>query len=115
MTVTVLRELFRHIQQWRVLAQEFGVDTLLGPDGESYNLWDIEYLLEKINDLPPQQRRAIKLCLVEGWREVDAAVEMGVSPTNPVAMYASAGLRRLVSWIDSEELPRFRPEGERVY
>jgi DNA-directed RNA polymerase specialized sigma24 family protein len=106
MEVSVLRELFRNYQSWYVLATEHGVDTLHGPDGTQYNFWDIQYLYEQTHRLPTQQRRAIELCLIQGMRETDAAVAMGVSPTNPVAMYATAGLKKLCTWVDDGTFDR---------
>lgn len=84
------------------------------PPGVEYSIWDIEYLYQQAERLPHQQRRAITLCLIEGMRETDAAVAMGVSPTNPVAMYATSGIKKIISWIDSGELPRYRSGAEAV-
>jgi hypothetical protein len=39
------------------------------------------------------------LCVLEGHREKDAAVMMGVSPTNPVGCYATSGLENVIAWI----------------
>lgn len=100
MTVGVLRELLRNLRAFRALYESDGVDTLQGPDGEWYSLWDLEAVLAHMGDLPPRQREAIELCLVDNIREVDAAVQMGVSPTNPVAMYATSGLEKLVELIN---------------
>jgi hypothetical protein len=87
-----------------------GIDTLAGPDGFAISLWDIEYLVSNLSLLPPRQRQAIQFCLIENMKETDAAVRMGVSPTNPVAMYAGAGLTKLVALIHSGALPRFQDD-----
>ena len=108
--MATLRELFRHLQAFRALYETEGIDTVQGPDGEEYVIWDIEYLLEQTGCLPPRQRQAIHLCLIENRKEKDAAVIMGVSPTNPVAMYATSGLEKLVALVEQGSFPRFREE-----
>ena len=110
--MSTLRELLRHMQALRSLYEAEGIDEIPLPGGESITLWDLEYLLEEIHTrLPPRQREAIDLCLVQGMREVDAAVTMGVSATNPVAMYATAGLRKILVLVEAGQLPRFKPLG----
>lgn len=111
--VGTLRELFRNLRAWRALVEDHGCDTITHR-GVEYSIWDIEYLYQQAERLPHQQRRAITLCLIEGMRETDAAVAMGVSPTNPVAMYATSGIKKIISWIDSGELPRYRSGAEAV-
>lgn len=104
LTVTVLRELFRNLQMFRVLYEQDGIDVLKGPEGEQYSLWDIEALYARAPELPPRQREAIELCLIESMRERDAAVKMGVSETNPVASYATVGLEKLVKVYNDNDL-----------
>ncbi len=104
LTVAVLRELFRNLQVFRVLYEQNGIDVLTGPEGEGYSLWDIESLYERVSELPPRQREAIELCLIENMRERDAAVKMGVSETNPVASYATVGLEKLVKVYNEDGL-----------
>lgn len=106
--VTTLRELFRNLQAFRVVYESDGVDTLIGPDGMEWCLWDLEYLYEQLPVLPPRQHQAIELCLIWNVKESEAAVRMGVSPTNPVAMYATAGLTKLVGLIYAGEFPKFQ-------
>lgn len=109
--VGVLRELFRSYQSWLALFETEGIDTIPGPNGEVYSLWDVQYLLGiALSRLPPRQAEAIRLCLVEGSREQDAAVKMGVSVTNPVASYATAGLRNLIKMIEEGDVERFGQE-----
>lgn len=108
--VGTLRELLRHVQAWRSTFEAHGVEDLRCPDGSEWSLWDIEYLIDHgLPRLPRRQREAIILCLIQGRREVDAAVIMGVSPTNPVAMYATDGIKGLLAMIDKGQLERFRP------
>lgn len=107
MQVGTLRELFRNLQAFRTAYETDGLDTITGPDGVVHCLWDIEYLYDQIHRLSPRQRQAIELCLVANRKEVEVAKMMGLSPTNPVAMYATLGLKKLVEMIDTGELARY--------
>lgn len=107
MDVGTLRELLRNLQAWEALFATEHIETITGPDGTTYHLADIQYLYECRSLLSPRQREAIELCLYNDTKERDATLIMGVSPTNPVAMYATNGLRRIVEMIDAGELPRY--------
>lgn len=109
MQVGVLRELFRNLQAWEALFADEHIDSITGPDGTIYSLTDIQYLYECRSMLSPRQREAIELCLYRDTKEKDASLLMGVSPTNPVAMYATNGLRRICEMIEAGELSRYRP------
>lgn len=106
--VGTLRRLFRNLQAWEELYLQIGLDTVSFRD-KSYHLGDIQYLYRCRTLLTPRQRQAIELCLYEDMREVDVSQVMGVSPTNPVAMYATNGLRKLVSLSESGEIYRLMP------
>lgn len=106
--VSELRELFRNYLAFRATYEECGLDTITSPSGQQWSLWDLDYLREQFSRLTLPQQQAINLCLIHNMRERDAAVAMGVSPTNPVAMYATLGLQRLLDMVDSGELQRFR-------
>jgi hypothetical protein len=106
--VSELRELLRHLRAFRAVYEETGMDDIPTPDGTVWSLWDLEYLESQLCRLTLRQRQAITLCLVHNMRERDAAVAMGVSATNPVSMYASLGLQRLLDMVDAGELVRFR-------
>lgn len=108
--VSTLRELLRNLVSWRAVYETDGVEVLVAPSGTSWCLWDIEYLYDQIHLLPPRQRQAIELCLIRNIKEKEAAVIMGVSETNPVMMYASLGLAKIVAMVESGSLPRFRRE-----
>ncbi len=108
--MTVLRELFRNLQQWEALFDSAQVDVITGPDGQQYHLADIQYLYSCRHRLSPRQRQSIELCLYADTKEKDSTLIMGVSPTNPVAMYATNGLRRICQMIEAGELPRYRPD-----
>lgn len=61
--------------------------------------------------LPLRQQQAIELFLVLNLPEAEAAVRMGLAPTNPVGMYATSGLTRLLKLMDEGYLPRFADDG----
>lgn len=106
--VSELRDLFRYLSDFRATYESTGLDEITTPHGNTWTLWDLEYLLRVADRrLTQRQRQAITLCLVHGMREKDAAVAMGVSRTNPVMMYATLGLQRLLDMVDSGELERF--------
>ncbi len=90
----VLRELIRHLQQFEALFETSGIDTIKHA-GVEYCLADIKRLYESRNLLSLRQAQAIEKFLYEDWRERDVAIWMGVSPVNPVAIYATQGLKRL--------------------
>jgi hypothetical protein len=118
----LLRELFRHLQAFKALFENEGVDSITSPTGEEYFLYDIDYLYECTQTrvrltpvsppeylLSPRQRQAIELFLYCNIREKDVAVLMGVSDTNPIAIYATQGLNKLCALINSGQLSRYRP------
>lgn len=112
-TVAILRECFRHLQAFRSVYESEGIDTLIGPEGEEICLWDLEALYDKLPMLPTRQHQAIVLFLVHNIREDEVAVMMGLSPTNPIGMYASLGLERLMRMIEeSEHRAKVREEQE---
>ncbi len=105
--VQTLRELFRQLQAWHSIYESDQVDVITGPEGEQYCLWDLDYLYGQLHRLPRRQREAIELYLVQNMREADAAVAMGVSATNPIGIYATVGLGKIIDMIEAGELPRF--------
>ena len=113
MSVSVLREAFRHYLVWRAAFEADQVpDTITAADGTSLCLWDIEYLRRQISLLSPRQHQAIELCLIQGIREKDAAEMMGVSRENPVMSYATNGLNRLLDMAEGWQLERFRTDND---
>lgn len=105
--VTLLRALFRNLAAWRVLYEECGVEDIADGDFE-FSIHDIEYLASQLHRLSERQHQAIQFMLIDGRREQDVAVSLGLSPTNPVGAYATEGLRKLITWIEDGSLPRFR-------
>src|SRR3954447_10459453 len=70
--VTVLREGLRHYQAWRSVYEAEGLEMLHCPDGTTWSIWDVDYLLhEGLPLLPKRQREAIWYCLIVGMREED--------------------------------------------
>lgn len=111
--VSELRSLFRYLQEFRSLYEVEGIQEVQTPSGRVWSLWDLEYLYQvAARLLTPAQYTAIKLFLVEDYREQDAAEMMGVSRTNPIGMYAALGLSKLVEFINSGGVDRFRAERE---
>ena len=100
MDVATLREIFRNFRQWENLHQLEFLDTICGPDGTEYEFLDVQFLYESIGLLPKRQAQAIELYLIQNMRERDAATVMGLSPTNPVGIYASTGLQKLIDMLD---------------
>lgn len=108
--VNTHRELIRNLQAWHSMFESLQVsDTLVsGVDGAEYSLWDIDYLYAQRARLPEQMCRAIELCLYENVLEKKAAVLMGVAESNPVAVYATVGLTRLLALALAGDLPGYR-------
>lgn len=109
LTVDVLRAMLRNLIPFRALYESEGVDIIADPDGREWSLWDLEHLYEMaIRELPKRQAQAISMFLVLNMREADVAEAMGLSRTNPIGMYATSGIERILSWVDDGKLPRFK-------
>jgi hypothetical protein len=113
----------RNLQLWRSLYEADEVGTVItGPDQREYCLHDIEYIyacrLVQRHDrygrlsyvLSDRQRQAIELFLYDGVSERDCSLMMGIAETNPIGLYATEGLKKIVTMIQEGELPRFQPE-----
>jgi len=97
------------MQEFRSLYELEGIEEVTTPSGNTWSLWDLEYLYERSADLlTAAQYRAITLFLIHDIKEQDAAEMMGVSRTNPIGMYAALGLSKLIEFIDAGGLERFR-------
>lgn len=111
LTVEILRAMLRNLLAFRALYETEGKDILTGPDGTEWSLWDLEHLYEAaIRDLPRRQSQAIQLFLVYNMREADVAEAMGLSRTNPIGMYATSGIERVLEWVQEGRMARFRDE-----
>lgn len=64
--------------------------------------------------LPLRQQQAIELFLVLNMPEKDAAIAMGLTQTNPVGMYATSGLTRLLKMMDSGQINRFQDSTQQM-
>lgn len=96
--VSVHRELIRNLQQWRSLFEAMEVpDTLVATNGHEYSLWDVEVFYSQRNVCSDRQQQAIQYCYYENLKESDAAVRMGIAPTNPVSVYGTIGLTTMLA------------------
>jgi DNA-directed RNA polymerase specialized sigma24 family protein len=111
MEIGILRELFRNIQQFKALYESEGLDMIYGPNGEEVSLWDLLDLYKNLTVLPKRQHQAIELYLVQNMRETDAAVKMGLSPTNPIGIYATVGLQKLIALLEEGAFVRVKVGG----
>lgn len=112
--ISEMRELLRNLAEFRAVYESTGVEEIVTPLGATWSLWDLEYLYDQVGRLTLRQRQAIELCLIQGIKEKQAAVLMGVKATNPVMMYATLGIRNLLDMIERGELERFRARPDRV-
>lgn len=107
--VSVHRELIRNLQQWRALYEDMQVpDVLVAADARSYSLWDAERFYESRHVVPERMSQSIEWYLYENLKESDAALKMGISPANPVGIYATIGLTTMISKAISGELPGYQ-------
>lgn len=109
LSVDVLRELFRRLVLWRTIYESDGVEIITLPDGHTeVSIHDVEYLLSLTEILPLRHRQAIYLCLVWNYSEEEAAEAIRIDISNPVAQYATAGLRQLLSAVRLGLAPSLR-------
>lgn len=88
-------------------------DVLVASDSRSYSLWDVQLFYEQRVTLPPRMSESIQFCLYENMKERDAAVRMGIAPTNPVSVYATIGLTTLLTQATRGEIPGYVIELDR--
>lgn len=105
--MSTLRALFRNLEECRV-ALEQGVESFTGPDGISWSIRDLFHLYDASQKmLSPRQSQAIRMFLVSQMFEADVAEAMGLSRTNPIGMYATAGIERLIELVDAGAIKGF--------
>lgn len=104
--VRLMRGIFRNLQYFRSIYEETGQETITHDD-ITLNLFDMEKLFEYRSFLSRRQKQAIELFLQQDIREKDVAVMMGVSETNPVAIYATQGLKRMYEMIEQGIIPGY--------
>jgi hypothetical protein len=119
-----MRKLFRFYLQFKSLYESDGQCEITAPNGSVWSLFDIQYLYKiamrrptgnKEYDkthpcLPIRQQQAIELFLILNMPEDQVAVIMGLSPTNPIGMYATSGITKLLKFLDEGYLTRFAPD-----
>ena len=102
-TVEGLRVIFRGLVVWRDLFDRYGSDlqTVIDESGIEWDLMEVELLYRVSQErLTTRQAQAIRYFLLGNMREEDVAVAMGIKPSNPIGLYATEGLRRLVEMVD---------------
>lgn len=70
--VAILEGLLKNWQSWRAILEDSGIETLV-IGGEEWNFYD---MLDGIKELPPRQKQALWLILIEDKRPVDVARTM---------------------------------------
>lgn len=110
MHVSVLRGLLGNYHEFLAYYESSGNDVVTSPiDGEQYSLWDLQIIVQEIIPLlPPRQRQATILFLVQNYSERDTAAKMGLAEGSPVAMYVTDALVKLSTW--SEDLPPLKAD-----
>ena len=95
MHVRALRALFAHLQEFQALSEAHGIDTIVGPDGDKYNLFDMQALFGKRFMLPRAQAAAIELACYDDLEGFYIATALGTGDPEQVERDAQAGLRTL--------------------
>lgn len=94
----LLIRILRNLQFFYSLYINEGTDTLTGPDGDIYSIFDLMSLYEKRTALlSPQRAKAVEYVLYRDMTERDAALAMGLAPGAPVSTYASQGAKILAA------------------
>ena len=94
----LLIRILRNLQFFYSLYMNDGIDTLTGPDGDLYSIFDLMDLYEKRTALlSPQRAKAVELVFFMDMTERDAALAMGLAPGAPVSSYASQGAKVLAA------------------
>jgi len=112
--VDVHRELLRNLQEWKTLyeVREVGDELVCG--NRAFTLWDAIRFYDSRESLPTRQKESLQFCLYENMKERDAAVRMGISPSNPVSIYATIGITSLLTMASHGEIPGYYIEVRRV-
>ncbi len=105
--VATHRELLRNLQQWRSLHEVGDIADVIVNGGHEYSMWDLVTFYGHRFSLPDRQQLSIQFCLYENMKERDAAVRMGIKPSNPVSVYATIGLTSLLTRALAGDLPGY--------
>lgn len=107
--------MLRNLQFFYSLYLSEGIDTVTGPDGDLYSIFDVIDIFNKRTVLlSPQRAKAVELVFYRDMTEREAALAMGLAPGAPVSSYASQGAKLLAAawpggtW--TEEAVALRPE-----
>ncbi len=101
-----MRGLVRSLQAWRSSFESLEIaETLVDPTGRTWCLWDVERFYSYRTKLPQRMCLAIELMLYQGFFERDVARRMGISESNPVGVYVTVGLVRLLAMARAGRLP----------
>jgi len=101
--IALLEALLKNWQSWRAILEDSGVETLV-IGGEEWNFYD---MLDGIKELPPRQKQALWLILIEDKRPVDVARAMFVGSKRIVGemavQYKDDALAKLVARHDQRK------------
>jgi len=101
--IALLEALLKNWQSWRAILEDSGVETLV-IGGEEWNFYD---MLDGIKELPPRQKQALWLILIEDKRPVDVARVMFVGSKRIVGemavQYKDDALAKLVARHDQRK------------
>lgn len=95
--VTTYKGLIKGLQSWHSSYEAGQVSDILCAGGSCYCLWDIDEFYASRRILPTQMRLSIEYCLYEGMIESDAAIRMGIAPTNPILIYSTIGVTYMLA------------------
>lgn len=104
----MFRGLIRNLQSWRSAFEAQEAPESIqepSPPGREWVLWDVERFFDYRILLPERMRDALDLFLYRGQFERQVAERMGISGTNPVGVYATVGLTKLLGMARAGLLP----------
>lgn len=104
----MFRGLIRNLQAWRSAFESQDAPEVIQeptPPGREWVLWDVERFFGYRGLLPQRMRDALDLFLYRGQFERQVAERMGISGTNPVGVYATVGLTKLLAMARDGRLP----------
>jgi hypothetical protein len=86
------------LQAFQSLFLTEGIDSIAGPDGTAYHIFDLISLYNsRVVYLSPQRSKAVELLFYRDMTEHQAAAVMGLSSVAPVSSYAKQGARLLAA------------------
>lgn len=106
----VFKNIYRQYEVWEALIEKEGPEkSVLEVDGEDIHFYD---LMAGIETLPPRQREAFQLNVLEGLSEWQAAKIMlpGTRWSTPVQQYSKSALIRMIAAYDRVQTKEGRAE-----